>query len=158
MEYKKGSTGFSLEFNDKEERHFERFVNELKQHDEFNSLTSKNEFLALIINEGVASLQQKTSIMLDNHKSGNLFDFSELLTTVFNERLATILQYKNDTVTIENGFPFSHDLLLSLIPDINWLNNEKEYPMEKKHYLASLDKPLTPSPNNGKDRSAENSD
>ena len=138
VEYKKGEKGFILEFNETEEMNFESFVDTLKKHDEFGSLSSNSEFLALILNEGVASLQNKIDTF--NEEPEELEDLSlpsplqELLASLVNESLSA-LQY---TPTKENGSS-SLDELLILMPDTNTLYHEIDNPIQKNEYPSALD-------------------
>jgi hypothetical protein len=143
MEYRKGPNGFSLEFNKEEESNFETFVNELKNHNEFSNLIAESEFLALIINEGVASLQYKINNMFEKTESENFISFHEFLATMLNENISALLQYKQVPPTKENVSPVSLDDLLNLIPNINQLYNETDQPLEEYKSLTSLDEPLT---------------
>jgi hypothetical protein len=139
VEYKKGETGFILEFNEAEEMNFESFVDTLKKHDGFSRLSSNSEFLALILNEGVASLQHKINIF--NEEPEELEDLSlssplqELLASLVNESLSA-LQY---TLTKENGFSSLDELLML---DTNALYHETDQSIQKNEYPSTLDDSL----------------
>ena len=139
VEYKKGEKGFILEFNEAEEMNFESFVDTLKKHDGFSSLSSNSEFLALILNEGVASLQQKINIFNEEPKEIEDLSFSsplqELLASLVNESLSA-LQY---TLTKENGFSSLDELLM---PDTNTLYYETDQSIQKNEHPSALDDSL----------------
>lgn len=138
VEYKKGEKGFILEFNEAEEMNFESFVDTLKKHDEFGSLSSNDEFFALILNEGVASLQHKINTF--NEDLDELADLSlpsplqEILASIVNESFSA-LQY---TLTKKNGFS-SLDELLILMPDTNTLYHEADQSIQKNEHPLALD-------------------
>lgn len=158
MEFKKGSEGFTLEFNTEEENNFKRLVQDLKKHDDFSSLTSESEFLALIINEGVASLQHKTNPSNDHHELESLFYFPEYLVEALNDSLYKILQPNEGHLTDEKEFPVSIESLLSLMPDLNSLSNEPVSSFEKNESPTSFDEPPTLISNNGTEDSSQNID
>ena len=157
VEYKKGEKGFILEFNEAEEMNFESFVDTLKKHDEFSSLSSNSEFLALILNEGVASLQHKINTF--NEEPDELEDLSlpshlqELLASLVNESLST-LQY---TLTKENGFS-SLDELLILMPDTDTLYHETDQSIQKNEHPSPLDDSLPSRLNHDTEVSPKNTD
>ena len=157
VEYKKGETGFILEFNETEEMNFESFVDTLKKHDEFSSLSSNSEFLALILNEGVASLQNKINTF--NEEPEELEDLSlpsplqELLASLVNESLSA-LQY---TPTKENGFS-SLDELLILMPDTNTLYHEIDHSIQKNEHPSALDDSRLSGLNHDTEVSPKNTD
>ena len=132
VEYKKEEKGFILEFNEVEEMNFESFADTLKKHDEFSSLSSNSEFLALILNEGVASLQHKINIFNEEpEKIENLSlpsPLQELLASFVNESLS-VLQY---TLTKETGFSTLDELLM---PDTNTLYMKQTNPYRKTSIL-----------------------
>lgn len=147
VEYKKGEKGFILEFNEAEEMNFESFVNTLKEHEEFGSLSSNSEFLALILNEGVTSLQHKINTFneepdeLDNLSLAS--SLQEMLASLVNESLSA-LQYD---LTKENGFP-SLDELLILMTDTDTDNHETDPSMQKNEDSTALDDTLPYENNN----------
>ena len=139
MEYKKEEKGFILEFNEAEELNFESFVDTLKKHDEFSSLSSNSEFLALILNEGVASLQHKINIFNEEPEEIEDLSFSsplqELLASLVDESLSA-LQY---TLTEENGFSSLDELLMS---DTNTLYHETDQSIQENEHPSALDDSL----------------
>ena len=156
MEYKKGEKGFILEFNETEELNFEGFVNTLKKHDEFSSLSSNNEILALILNEGVAALQQKINTI--NEEPEELEDLfpgplQELLASLVNESLSA-LQYN---LTKENE-PSSIDELIILMQDTNSLYPETIQSIKNNEYPSSLDDSLLSELNLDTERSPKKPD
>ena len=128
-----------MEFNEAEELNFESFVDTLKKHDEFSSLSSNSEFLALILNEGVASLQHKINIFNEEPEEIEDLSFSsplqELLASLVNESLSA-LQY---TLTEENGFSSLDELLMS---DTNTLYHETDPSIQKNEDPSALDEYL----------------
>ena len=158
MEYKKGEKGFILEFNEQRKWTFESFVDTLKKHEEFSSLSSNSEFLALILNEGVASLQHKIDTF--NEEPDELEDLTlpsplqELLGSLVNESLSA-LQY---TLTKkENGFS-SLDELLILMPDTNTLYHETDQSIQKNEQPSALDDSLPSRLNHDTEISPKNTD
>jgi hypothetical protein len=147
MEYKESPIGFTLEFNEDEKSNFVRFVNDLKNHDEFSNISSESEFFALIINEGVESLQNKVNNMLNKSESESFILLPEFLDTILNESLSALLQYKQDPLSQKNESPISIDTLLELIPHFNSIFNEPDQSIVKKEHLNSFDDPSTPSQN-----------
>ena len=157
VEYKKREKGFILEFNEVEEMDFESFVDALKKHDEFNSLSSNSEFLALILNEGVASLQHKINTF--NEEPDELENLSlpsplqELLASLVNESLSAF-QY---TLTKETGFS-TLDELLTLMPDTNTLYYETDQSIQKNEHPSALDDSLSSRLNHDTEVSPKNTD
>lgn len=147
MEYRKGTDGFTLEFNKEEEHHFERFALELKSHEEFSDLTSESEILALIINEGVASLRYKLTRMGEGADSEGHLVLPDFLAAMLNESLAALMQYKPSTHADEQGYAVSLDDIMSLMPDLGQLFNHPEQLMEEEKPLPSLEAPLSEQPN-----------
>ncbi|EKN65761.1 hypothetical protein BABA_18402 [Neobacillus bataviensis LMG 21833] len=149
MEYKKGEKGFIVEFNEAEETNLERFIDTIKNHDEFNGLSSKSEFLALILNEGVAAIQLKTNTLTENQngiESLSSSDFLEdLLVTLLNETMSSL---QSNRLNEENSSP-SLGELLTILPDINSL-------YDKMDPLGNNDKSLTLSPNSDTEVSPKN--
>ena len=139
VEYIKEENGFILEFNEAEELNFESFVDTLKKHDEFSSLSSNSEFLALILNEGVASLQHKINIF--NEEPEEIEDLSfpgplqELLASLVNESLSAL----QHTLTEENGFSSLEELLMS---DTNTVYHETDPSIQKNEQPSALDESL----------------
>ena len=146
VEYKKGEKGFILEFNETEKMNFEGFVDTLKKHDEFSSLSSNSEFLTLILNEGVTSLQHKINNF--NEEPDELEDLSlpspmqELLTSLINESLSA-LQYN---LPKESELS-SLDELLTLMPDTNTLYHKPDQSIQENEHPSALDDSLTTGPN-----------
>ena len=138
VEYKKGEKGFILEFNEAEEMNFESFVDTLKKHDEFSSLSSNSEFLALILNEGVASLQHKINSFNEEPEEIEDLSFSsplqELLASLVNESLSAL-----HTLTEENGFSSLDELLMS---DTNTLYHETDPSIQENEHPSALDESL----------------
>jgi hypothetical protein len=147
MEYKKTPIGFTLEFNEHEKSNFERLVNDLKNHDEFSNISSESEFLSLIINEGVESLQYKVNNMHQKSESESFLLLPDFLATMLNETLSALLPDKQDPLSQKIESPISIETLLELIPDINSIFNETDQSIVKKEHLNSFDDPSTPSPN-----------
>ncbi|WP_338452573.1 hypothetical protein R4Z09_12245 [Niallia oryzisoli] len=147
MEYKKGEKGFILEFNEAEEMNFESFVDTLKKHEEFGSLSSNSEFLALILNEGVTSLQHKINTFnedpdeLDNLSLPS--SLQEILASLVNESLSA-LQYN---LTKENGFT-SLDELLTIMTNTDTLYHETDPSIQKNEHSTALDDSLPYENNN----------
>ncbi|KAB2332157.1 hypothetical protein F7731_17885 [Cytobacillus depressus] len=147
MEYKKGERGFTLEFNELEEMNLERFISSLKEHDEFSGLSSNSEFLALILNEGVSSLQQKTNAFTEIIESGSTASFQGILASLLNENFAA-LQHEPVHLMTENGRPISFNELLNLLPDFDSFFQEIDQPIEEDESAPNPNEPLSSIQNN----------